>query len=87
MLCNLLSEIGVSEEQFAEACEKANANPVHKKLVSEILAVDNFSAFKKLMQRRNKEMNQLAMRSLSDPNGEVPSSQAMTEEEMIKQAI
>ena len=57
MLCNLLSEIGVSEEQFAEACEKANANPVHKKLVSEILAVDNFSAFKKLMQRRNKEMN------------------------------
>ena len=72
MLCNLLSEIGVTEEQFATACEKANSNPVHKKLVSEILAVDNFAAFKKLMQWRNKEMNQLAMKSLTDPTAGVP---------------
>ena len=36
---------------------KASANPLHQKLVAEILAVDNFSAFKKLMQKRNKEMN------------------------------
>jgi len=28
---------------------KANLNPLHQKLVAEIMAVDNFVAFKKLM--------------------------------------
>jgi hypothetical protein len=48
-----MSELGVTEDQFGEACEKASANPLHKKIVDQITAVDNFVAFKKLMVKRN----------------------------------
>ena len=54
----LLAELGVTQEQFMEACEKAGANPIHKRIVDQIIAVDNFMAFKKLMWKRNQELNQ-----------------------------
>ena len=44
-----------------EACERAEQNPIHKKIVDEIMAVDNFLAFKKLMVKRNQELNKQAM--------------------------
>jgi protein-disulfide isomerase-like protein with CxxC motif len=53
LLGELMSELGVTEEQFMEACEKASANQLHKKIVDQITAVDNFSAFKKLLVKRN----------------------------------
>ena len=40
-----------------EACGKAGKNPIHKKIVDQIVAVDNFIAFKKLMCKRNTELN------------------------------
>lgn len=47
------------------------------------MAVDNFSAFKKLMQKRNAEMNQQAMFSVATN----PTGKPMTEEQLIEQAI
>ena len=44
-----------------EACEKASENPLHKKIVDQIIAVDNFIAFKKLMMKRNQELNEQAL--------------------------
>ena len=61
MLTNMLAEIGISEETFAEACIKAPSNPTHKMLLSEIMAVDNFMAFKKLMVKRNKDLSEEAL--------------------------
>ena len=29
----LMNELGVTEEQFGEACDKASENPLHKKIV------------------------------------------------------
>lgn len=55
----------MTEEQFMEACEKASANPLHKKIVDQITAVDNFIAFKKLMVKRNAELNEQALAMLS----------------------
>lgn len=49
----MFMEIGINEEIFAEACARAASKPVHKKLIDEIVAVDNFVAFKKLMVKRN----------------------------------
>ena len=51
----LMKELGVSNEQFVEACTKAgeSGNPIHKKIVDQILAVENFLAFKRLMVKRN----------------------------------
>lgn len=74
MLTNMLSEIGIDEEIFAEACIKATTNPTHKMLLSEIMAVDNFLAFKKLMVKRNKELSEEALQLMNakeagiDPN-------------------
>lgn len=65
LLSELMSELGVTEEQFMEACEKASANPLHKKIVDQITAVDNFIAFKKLMVKRNAELNEQAMAMLT----------------------
>lgn len=47
-----------------EACEKASSNPIHKRIVDQIVAVDNFMAFKKLMWKRNTELNQQAMKMM-----------------------
>ena len=48
-----MAELGVTDTQFLEACEKAEGNPIHKKIVDQIVAVENFLAFKKLMVKRN----------------------------------
>ena len=56
-----MTELGVSDEQFVAACEKASENPIHKKIVDQIMAVDNFLAFKRLMVKRNQELNRQAM--------------------------
>ena len=56
-----MTELGVSDEQFVEACQRAESNPIHKKIVDQIMAVDNFLAFKKLMVKRNQELNKQAI--------------------------
>ena len=43
---------------------KAEKNPIHKKIVDQIVAVDNFVAFKRLMCKRNAELNQQAIKLL-----------------------
>jgi hypothetical protein len=58
LLSELMAELGVSQDQFIDACEKASSNPLHKKIVEQITAVDNFIAFKKLMVKRNTELNE-----------------------------
>lgn len=47
-----------------EACEKSASNPIHKKIVDQIVAVDNFIAFKKLMCKRNAELNAQAIKMM-----------------------
>jgi hypothetical protein len=37
---------------------------LHKKIVDQITAVDNFIAFKKLMVKRNQELNEQAIKML-----------------------
>lgn len=37
---------------------------MHKKVVDQISAVDNFMAFKKLMLKRNSELNEEALRMM-----------------------
>lgn len=53
LLAELMAELGITDDQFLAACRLASVNPVHKKIVDQIQAVDNFNAFKKLMIKRN----------------------------------
>ena len=56
-----MTELGVTDEQFVEACQRAEANPIHKKIVDQIMAVDSFLAFKRIMVKRNQELNRQAI--------------------------
>ena len=49
-----------------KACENAEKNPIHKKIVDQIVAVDNFMAFKRLMCKRNAELNKQALAMLQE---------------------
>lgn len=44
------------------ACSKASQNNFHKKVVDQIMSVDDFVAFKKLMMKKNSELNQEALK-------------------------
>ena len=33
LLGELMAELGVTQDQFMEACDKASENPLHKKIV------------------------------------------------------
>mmetsp|Transcript_14246 Transcript_14246/g.19261 ORF Transcript_14246/g.19261 Transcript_14246/m.19261 type:complete len:106 (+) Transcript_14246:139-456(+) len=69
LLGELMEELGVTEEQFFSACEQAKDNPLHKKVVAQITAVDSFLAFKKLMVKRNQDLNAQVLSLMSNPEG------------------
>jgi hypothetical protein len=64
LIGELIAELGVTQEIFMTACDTAEGNPIHKKIVDQIVAVDNFVAFKKLMCKRNSELNKQAIAML-----------------------
>jgi hypothetical protein len=74
LLTELMSELGVSQDQFMNACDKASLNPLHRKIVDQITAVDNFVAFKKLMVKRNTELNEQAIRMIAGDEPTQPQS-------------
>ena len=59
-----MAELDITQEQFLDACEKAESDPKHKKIVGQIMAVENFIAFKKLMIKRNTELNEEALKMM-----------------------
>lgn len=62
-----LGDLGLTAEQFVEACD-ANKNKELNSLVSEyILALDDFPTFKAMMEKRNVELELEALKSLSLP--------------------
>lgn len=50
------AEFGIDHDIFEQACSKIS-NQVHKKCIDQIIAVDNFLLFKKMMIARNKKLN------------------------------
>ena len=63
-----------------EACEKAGTNPIHKRIVDQIVAVDNFMAFKKLMWKRNTELNQQAIKLMKKQAEQVQAAEPKAKE-------
>ena len=79
-----MAELDITQEQFLEACDKASANPQHAKIVSQIMAVESFVSFKKLMIKRNTEMNEEALKMMLQKEQEVLRKKAALEEEERK---
>ncbi len=58
----MIKDLGITEEMFAKACEVAYTRPDSRRLVEQLISVDDFVTFKKLMLKRNKELNEQAMK-------------------------
>ncbi|KAM4770904.1 cilia- and flagella-associated protein 36 [Rhinophrynus dorsalis] len=68
-----LKDIGISEEQFQEACMDPLAHsPEFKNILQPILAVDDFKMFKAMMLQRNIELQLQAIQIIQERNGEIP---------------
>ena len=65
------AEFGIEHEHFVEACSKIT-NRVHKMCIDQLVAVDNFLLFKKMMIMRNTQLNKLALAELQDYGEEIP---------------
>lgn len=80
----------MTQEIFLKACENAEKNPIHKKIVNQIIAVDDFVAFKRLMCKRNAELNKQALAMLQEQAAktkpEAPKEPIPTPEEKTKNA-
>ena len=55
--------MGVSNEQFIDAVSRTmNSDiPVHKEVVEKLLSIEDFIAFKKVMVKRNNELNKKSL--------------------------
>lgn len=61
LLCELVAEMGITREQFTAACETSGQNPTHERIVQQILSVDDFPSFKKMMIKKNMQINEIAL--------------------------
>ncbi len=77
-----MAELEITQEMFLEACDKAQSDPRHAKIVQQILAVEDFLTFKKLMAKRNAELNAEALKVMLEKEKEALFKKA--EEERLK---
>lgn len=70
MLEELVKEINISEEKFMEQLEKGLKVEAHRRIFEQLLIVDNFIVFKKLMLKRNKELELEALKALEQQEAE-----------------
>jgi hypothetical protein len=62
-----VGELGIPAEVFVNACEVASEK-VHKSIINQLLAVENFLLFKKMMITRNKQLNLEAANQMHNPD-------------------
>lgn len=78
MLEELLLEINITEEKFMAQVERGLKAESHKRIFDQLLVVDNFIVFKKLMVKRNKELEFEVMRALEQQEMEKLQSSSNT---------
>lgn len=61
--------MGIPPESFVVACELAS-DKIHKSIINQLLAVENFLVFKKMMISRNKQLNQEALKHFQEQHQE-----------------
>ena len=79
LISSNLGELGISSDMFFDACEKGrNARDINKQVFERMVAMDDFETFKKLMVKRNMEIQLEAIRSydlaISAVNSTTPKS-------------
>ncbi|XP_008319555.1 cilia- and flagella-associated protein 36 isoform X2 [Cynoglossus semilaevis] len=73
LLENYMQEVGISEQQFLDACTSPFAKSKSLQSVFQpVLATDDFQMFRSLMAQKNMELQLQALRLIKERNGELP---------------
>lgn len=73
LLENYMQEVGVSEQQFLDACTSPCAkSKALQGLFQPVLATDDFQMFRSLMVQKNMELQLQALRVIKERNGALP---------------
>ena len=99
LITSHMAELGISEEQFAQACEMAEgilASKLKSVLFEELWAAENIEVFIRLMARRNVELQLEALDTLAQKYGLVydvfvpigtSAKHFLSEEHVMREAI
>lgn len=64
LISSNLNEVGISNDQFLESCEKARSGrDINATVFERLVAMDDFQTFKKIMTKRNTELQLEAIRT------------------------
>mmetsp|Transcript_10431 Transcript_10431/g.15600 ORF Transcript_10431/g.15600 Transcript_10431/m.15600 type:complete len:350 (-) Transcript_10431:310-1359(-) len=83
LMGNLCGELGISEELMAKIINMGLKNSRDRRVFEQIIACDNFMSFKKLMVKRNKELEAEALEMMGT---EVPQSELQEANEQARNA-
>ncbi|XP_061084064.1 cilia- and flagella-associated protein 36-like [Conger conger] len=73
LLENYMEEVGISEQQFTDACSSPFAQSKALQAVFQpVLATDDFQVFRSLMVQKNVELQLQALRVIKERNGVLP---------------
>lgn len=68
-----LTEMGISEEQFQQACLSSLAHSLDvKNILQSVVAVEDFVVFKEMMLQKNIELQLQAIQIIQQKNGDLP---------------
>ena len=62
----MLKEFGIPDDKFLAAMQQGLANPSHKKIFEQLIIVDKYEVFKRMMLKRNKELELEALNEIQD---------------------
>lgn len=56
-----MRDLGISQNDFLQACKEAASQKRQWRIIKQILLVDDFQEFKKIMVKRNQELERQAL--------------------------
>lgn len=87
LISSNLGELGITSELFFEACEKGrNGRDVNRAVFERMVAMDEFNTFKKIMVKRNIELQLEAMQTYSYASSRWPGDADDEDEEKYLEA-
>ncbi|NP_001035412.1 cilia- and flagella-associated protein 36 [Danio rerio] len=72
LLENYMQDVGISEQQFLEACSSFSSSASLQTVFQPVLATDDFQMFRSLMVQKNMELQLQALHVIKQRNGGLP---------------
>ncbi|XP_063921346.1 cilia- and flagella-associated protein 36 [Zophobas morio] len=89
MLGNFMEDIGITPEQFEEACNKGHTYPINfnHNIFEQIWAANDYEMFKRMMTQRNVELQLQALELIEQKYGITPQSFVPKKKEKVDTAV